>query len=373
MKGAAPLPAVPMFSADAAAFGIDLEAVLRQVLASRHYILGPQVQAFERAFAAYVGTAHAIGVANGTDALELALRALQIGPGRRVITVANAGFYSAAAIRAVGATPVHVDVDEQHLTLSPEALAIALAGNRVDAVIVTHLYGQMADMVAIDALCREARVPVIEDCAQAHGARRGGRAAGAWGTLGTFSFYPTKNLGALGDGGAVVTADGLLAERVRSLRQYGWRAKYEVVLAGGRNSRLDEMQAAVLAAKLPLLDAANERRRAVARRYNQAFAGLPLRLPVAAGPDCVAHLYVVRSAQRTALQAHLASRGVSTDVHYPIADGRQPLFDPGAAAALPVTDAACAQVLTLPCFAGLADEQVEQVIHAVLGFFQDAA
>lgn len=366
--------AVPMFSADAALSGIDLEQVLRGVIDSRRYILGAQVQAFEAAFAAHAGVAHGIGVANGTDALELALRAVGIGAGQRVLTVANAGFYGSTAIRAIGAVPVYADVDAATLTLSPAALRQALGAQAVQAVIVTHLYGQLADMAAIAALCRGAGVPLIEDCAQAHGARRDGRRAGAWGEVGCFSFYPTKNLGALGDGGALVTDDGALAERLRGLRQYGWRAKYEVVLAGGRNSRLDELQAAVLNARLPRLDVVNAERRAIAARYNQAFAGLPLRLPASTAEDHVAHLYVVRSTRRAALQAHLAAVGVATDIHYPIADHQQPLLAGGGQLpALPVSEAACAEVLSLPCFPGLEDEQVQRVIDAVRGFHEGRA
>lgn len=363
------VPAVPLFSAEAAAFGLDLGQVLREVVDSQRYILGPRAQAFEAAFAAYVGVAHGIGVANGTDALELALRALDVGPGRRVVTVANAGFYGSTAIRAVGATPVYVDVDDDTLNLAPAALASVLSAGNVHAVIVTHLYGQLADVAAIAALCRDAGVPLVEDCAQAHGARRDGRSAGAWGRIGAYSFYPTKNLGALGDGGALVTDDAALAERLRQLRQYGWRAKYEVVLSGGCNSRLDEIQAAVLHAKLPGLDAANARRRAIAARYNQAFADLPLRLPASTGDDYVAHLYVLRTARRAALQAHLAAAGVACEVHYPIADHLQPVLAvAGMPPSLPVSEAACAQVLTLPCFVGLGDAQVAQVIDAVRGF-----
>ncbi|MBK6869268.1 MAG: DegT/DnrJ/EryC1/StrS family aminotransferase [Burkholderiales bacterium] len=371
---ASPAPTVPLFTAEAASFGLDLAPLLQGVVDSGRYILGPRVQAFEAAFAAYVGVAHGIGVANGTDALELALRALDIGPGRRVVTVANAGFYGSTAIRAVGATPVYVDVDEVSLTLSPAGLAEALAGQAVDAVIVTHLYGQLADVAAIADLCSVAGVPLIEDGAQAHGARRDGRAAGAWGRIGAFSFYPTKNLGALGDGGALVTQDAALADRLRSLRQYGWCAKYEVALAGGRNSRLDELQAAVLSAKLPLLDAANTQRRAVAARYHAALADLPLRLPPSTGEDFVAHLYVLRTPHRAALQAHLAAAGIACDVHYPVADHRQPLLAGSAAAPiLPVSEAACTQVLTLPCFPGLRDQQIEQVIAAVRGFHEGGA
>lgn len=368
-RSGADLPGVPLFCAAAAAQGLDLAAVLREVVESQRYVLGPCVQAFEAEFAAYVGVPHALGVANGTDALTIALRGLGLGPGQRVLTVANAGFYSSTAIRAVGAEAVYADVDPSTLNLSPVALSQALAGPTLGAVVVTHLYGQMADMPTIAAMCRAARVPLIEDCAQAHGARLDGRLAGSWGDVGCFSFYPTKNLGALGDGGALVTADDALAERLRALRQYGWGAKYEVVRSGGCNSRLDELQAAVLSAKLPLLDDANARRRAIAARYGAAFAHLPLQAPRAETEDYVAHLYVVRSAQREALRAHLGAHGIASDVHYPIADHQQPVQASAyAGVRLPVTELACAQVLTLPCFPGMTQEQADRVIAAVLSF-----
>ncbi|MDO5086184.1 MAG: DegT/DnrJ/EryC1/StrS family aminotransferase [Comamonadaceae bacterium] len=371
--------AVPFFSAEGAAFGVDVGACVQRVAQSGWFVLGPSVHDFEAAFARYVGVPHAVGVANGTDALALALGALGVGPGARVLTAANAGYYASTAIAQRGATAHYVEVDAERLTLAPDALAAALRAGPAAAVIVTHLYGQMADMPAIAALCQAAGVPLIEDAAQAHGARCAGRAAGAWGALGCFSFYPTKNLGALGDGGAVVTADAALAERLRALRQYGWARKYEVTLAGGANSRLDEMQAAVLLAKLPRLDAANAARRAIAARYNAAFARLPLRCPPSLGEDFVAHLYVVRTPQRDALRAHLTAAGIGCDVHYPVPDHRQPVRRAAAEAALagaevllPVTEAACAEVLSLPCYPGLTDAQGEQVAAAVQGFFAGA-
>ncbi len=362
---------VPLFSAETAGQGLDLPGVLRAVIDSQRYVLGTQVLAFEAAFAAYVGVRYAIGVANGTDALEIALRSLGVKPGEGVVTVANAGFYGSTAIRAIGAQPLYVDVDEYTLNLSPSALAQVLSTKPVKAVIATHLYGQLADMAAITDLCRAAGVALIEDCAQAHGARRAGRLAGAWGDVACFSFYPTKNLGALGDGGAVVTDNAELANRVRALRQYGWGNKYEVVCDGGRNSRLDELQAAVLSAKLPLLDTVNAQRRAIGARYSAALADLPLRAHPVFGDDHVAHLYVVRSAQRQQLRDHLDARGIASDVHYPIADHRQPVhLGAYAGEHLPVTEAACQQALTLPCFPGMTDAQVEQVIFAVREFFK---
>ena len=363
---------VPFFSASDAAFGLDLGACLQRVVDSGWYVLGPQVRDFEADFARYLGVGHAIGVANGTDALALALRALAVGPGQRVITVANAGCPGSAAIAQVGADVAWVDVDAQRLTMAPDALATALASGPVAAVIATHLYGQMADMPAIAALCRQAGVPLIEDCAQAHGAALNGRRAGSWGALGCFSFYPTKNLGALGDGGAVVTGDAALAERLRALRQYGWVRKYEVTVAGGANSRLDELQAAVLLAKLPHLDAANARRRAIAARYSAALADLPLRCPPAPGAGHAMHLYVVRTPRRAALQAHLAARGIASDVHYPVADHLQPIWAHRQPPHLPVTEAACAQVLSLPCYPGLGDAQVDAVIDSVRCFFAES-
>ncbi len=366
---------VPLFSAASAAQGLDLPALLRQVIDSERYVLGSYVNAFEAAFALYLGVDHAIGVANGTDALELALRGLGIGHGHRVLTVANAGFYGSTAILATGAEPVYADVDPTTLNLAPQALADALQQSQpIHAVIATHLYGQMADVTAIASLCHAAGVPLIEDCAQAHGARHAGRAAGAWGDVGCFSFYPTKNLGAVGDGGALVTTDDALAERLRALRQYGWGSKYEVVRRGGRNSRLDELQAAVLVAKLPLLDSANAQRRSIAMRYTAAFAGTSLKAPVIDALHHVAHLYVIRSPRRGALRAHLAACGVASDIHYPVPDHRQPVHA-GAYSdvTLPVSEAACRELLTLPCFPGMTDVQVAHVIETVNCFLEDAA
>lgn len=368
------LPRVPLFSAEAAALGVDLTGIAQDVIASHRYVMGPRVQAFEAAFARHVGVDHAVSVGNGTDALELALRALGVGAGHRVATVANAGFYASTAIDLVGASPAYVDVDADSLTMSPAALRSVLAAQSVDAVIVTHLYGKLASMPELVSLCEQAGVPLIEDCAQAHGAQSHGRRAGAWGRVATFSFYPTKNLGALGDGGAVTTDDAALADALRSLRQYGWQSKYEVTRRGGRNSRLDELQAAILTAKLPRLDAANAVRRAIATSYNQAFADLPLGLPSAFEADHVAHLYVVRTQRRTALRAHLNAAGIDCDVHYPIPDHLQPAWQGQAAVRpLPVTELACAQVLSLPCFPGMEAGQIERVITAVRQFHQDAA
>lgn len=341
-----------------------IEAAIVAVLDSGRFILGAAVERFERAFAGYCGVADAIGVASGSDALELALRALGVGPGDAVVTVANAGGYASHAIRACGARPLYAEIDPRTLLLDPAALPPLLAqGPR--ALVLTHLYGRLADVAAIAAVCAAHAVALVEDCAQAHGAIRGGRRAGSFGTIGCFSFYPTKNLGALGDGGALVTGDAALAERLRALRQYGWAGKYRVGIPGGRNSRLDELQAAILELRLRALDADNARRRAIVRAYDDALAGGAVR-PLAGrgGEDDVGHLYVVRCRDRDALKAGLAAAGIDSDVHYPIPDHRQPAWA-DAAVCLAHTERACAELLTLPCHPALTDAEVARVIDTV--------
>lgn len=345
-----------------------LRDAIDAVLRSGRLVLGPAVAAFEQAFADYIGVAHGIGVANGSDALELALRALDIGPGARVLTVANAGGYATTVIRACGALPRYVDIAADTLLIDAEALELALA-ERPQALVLTHLYGQMADAEAIAARCRHYDVALIEDCAQAHGAQREGRRAGSYGALACFSFYPTKNLGAMGDGGAVLTNDERLATRVRQLRQYGWSDKYRVDLPGGRNSRLDELQAAVLGVKLLHLEADNDHRRRIARRYAVHLHSPLIRLPArGATASDVVHLWVLRCARRDALRAHLAERGIDSDVHYPIPDHWQPAWRVATPPSLPVTEAAAAEVLSLPCHPALSEEEIERVIEAVNAF-----
>jgi len=352
----------------------DLEQSLREaaerVLKSGWYVLGAEVAGFEREFAESCRVGDCIGVANGTDALELALRALGVGAGDRVATVANAGFYSSAALAAIGARPVFIDVDDT-LTMSLQRLEEADAGFK--AIIVTHLYGRLAPIEEIVAYAADRGLPVIEDCAQAHGASLGDKRAGSFGTVGCFSFYPTKNLGALGDGGAIVTSDADLAARIRALRQYGWAGKYRVTLPGGRNSRLDELQAAFLRAKLPRLQRWNAARVAIARRYCDALRGLDLVLPQWTGNEYVAHLFVVRARDRDELRAALKARGIGSEAHYPIPDHRQPIMASSARVHLPVTEAACRDVLSLPCYPGLSEAEVDAVIDAVRAHYRGAA
>ncbi|SMD08901.1 dTDP-4-amino-4,6-dideoxygalactose transaminase [Fulvimarina manganoxydans] len=359
---------VPIFSTRAVNTPELLRPAFDRVVASQRFALGDEVERFEAEFAAYCGARDCVGVGNGTDALEIALRALGVKAGDGVVTVANAGYYASTAIHAIGAAPAYVDVDPQSLTLSPASLSDALSKleARPKAIIATHLYGRMADMSAILALADEAGIPVVEDCAQAHGARFLGQGAGTFGRLGCYSFYPTKNLGAIGDGGAVVGSDAELVARVRRLRQYGWGDKYHVVEAGGRNSRLDTLQAAILREKLPHLDRWNAERQAILARYRDGLADL-VRFPatVEAKQADVAHLAVIRlgGRERNAVQAALGAAGIGTDVHYPVPDHWQkanrnyltPVL-------LGETERASGDVLTLPCFPGMAEEDVEHVL-----------
>jgi aminotransferase EvaB len=333
----------------------ELAASLQRVLDRGWYILGPEVTAFEAEFAAYCGIAHCVTVGNGTDALEIALRSLRIGSGDLVATVANAGGYSTTAIRATGAKPRYVDIDPATMNMSPDALAAAMSPG-VRAIIATHLYGTMANLPALLEIAGRAGVPLIEDCAQAHGASLEGRKTGSWGAMGCFSFYPTKNLGACGDGGAITTNDPELAAQVRRMRQYGWVRRYESV-EHGRNSRMDEMQAAILRVKLPLLDGWNRRRREIAARYTAALHGS--RTPA---EDDVAHLYVMRTSDRDGLRAMLKEQGVATDIHYPVPDHHQEASREGCAGVhLPETEKAVHEILTLPCYPELRDEEVEYI------------
>jgi dTDP-4-amino-4,6-dideoxygalactose transaminase len=343
-------------------------AAMRRVVDRGWFIHGPELEAFEKGFADYCGVPHAVGVANGTDAIELALRALNVTPDDEVIVAANASMYAVTALRAIGATPVFADIDDVHLVLDAASAEKAIT-KKTRAVVATHLYGRMADMPAFRALADAHGIALIEDCAQAHGARQQGRTAGAWGDAASFSFYPTKNLGAFGDGGLVTCSKPAIAARLRRLRQYGWDRKYHVVDGPARNSRLDEIQAAVLLAKLPLLDAANARRRHIAQCY-AATLNPSLRHPDVAGDDYVAHLYVVRTDARDSLRAHCDAHGVANDIHYPILDTDQPIMQSSARAkpSLPNSERATRQILSLPCYPEMRDEEVERVCAVLLAW-----
>lgn len=348
------------------ALAADLEAAALRVLRSGWYILGPEVAAFEADFAAWLGlpaASHAVGVNSGTDALHLALLACGCGPGAEVITVAHTAVATVAAIVACGARPVLVDIEAETYTLDPARLAAALTP-RTKAIIPVHLYGQPADLKPILAFAQQHGLQVIEDCAQAHGARYAERPVGLWGDLACFSFYPTKNLGAAGDGGLVVSADASLAAHVRTLREYGWRpgARY-ISQEHGLNSRLDELQAALLRVKLSHLPAWNERRQALAARYDRLLADSGLIIP-SVGHDRthVYHLYVIRHPRRADLQAALQAAGVGALIHYPAPIHLQPAYTYLAApGALPVTERVAQEILSLPLYPEMSDAQVDEI------------
>jgi aminotransferase EvaB len=341
----------------------DVAEAVNRVVASGWYLLGEETAAFESELAEYLGAGHVVGVASGTDALELACLALNGGAGQEVVTAANAGGYASVAAYRCGMRARFADVDDRDLLLTPRTVEEALTP-RTTIVIVTHLYGKMAPVSEICELCHSKGILVIEDCAQAAGARADGRYAGSVGDAAAFSFYPTKNLGALGDAGAVVTSDDSVAARARRLRQYGWDVKYRIEQAGGKNSRLDEIQAAVLRVRLPQLEDLNRRRREIARDYADALSATAVRMAQGGEEDYVAHLAVIRTTHRAAFAQALAARGVATDTHYPIPDHRQKVIGQPWVR-LPVTEAASEEVLSLPCFPELAPEELELICAAL--------
>ncbi len=348
----------------------ELGGAAERVIFSGWYVLGSENEKFEQDFAAYCGARHAVGVANGTDALELALKAVGVAPGQSVATVANAGGYATGAIRAIGAHPAFVDVLPETQLVDLAHLEQIIASQPLAAVVATHLFGRMVNMTRLVAICSPRSIPIVEDCAQAHGAVLERGMAGSIGAAGSFSFYPTKNLGALGDGGAIITNDPAIAERARSLRQYGWNGKYHVAASAGRNSRLDELQAAFLRAKLPFLQGWNERRRSIADHYRSAITNPKVQCPPESGADYVAHLFVIRCEDRTSLRAHLQSAQIGCDIHYPVPDHRQAgwIGPSTQCVTLPVTERLASQVISLPCYAELRDEEVDAVIRAVNGW-----
>jgi len=351
----------------------EIDQAIGRVLEKGRYILGEEAVAFEQEFARYMGLREAVGVGNGTDALHVALRACGVGPGDAVLTVSHTAVATVAATELAGATPVLVDIDPATYTLSPQHLADTLAAMvsrrtasapRPKAVIPVHLYGHPADLPAILDIARRYELYVVEDCAQSHGATLQGRKTGTWGNLAAFSFYPTKNLGALGDGGAVATDDPRLGERVRLLREYGWRERYISELAG-LNTRLDELQAAILRVKLRYLDRENARRRELARIYDAALSGTRLVTPVqATGAEHVYHQYIVRTGRRDDLRAFLKDHAVGTLIHYPVPVHLQPAYRGRIAlgdGGLPYTERAATEIVSLPMYPELTDAQVEHV------------
>jgi dTDP-4-amino-4,6-dideoxygalactose transaminase len=349
----------------------EIDAAIQQILDTTGFIMGPAVRAFEAEFADFCGVAHCVGVSSGTAALTLALRALGIGPGHEVITVAHTFIATAEAICAVGARPVFVEIDPATYTLDPAALKPAIT-SATRALLPVHIYGQPADMTEINEIATAHGLAVIEDAAQAHGATWQGRKAGTLATLACFSFYPGKNLGAYGDAGAVTTDDPALAERIRLLRNHGRRSKYlhEEV---GYGERLDTIQAAILRAKLPHLAEWTATRRRLAARYTKLLAGCQVVLPtVAADADPAWHLYVIRTPHREGLLAHLKAHGVEAGVHYPVPLHRQPAFAAlgHASRALPVTEEVAATCLSLPLYPELTDAQQDRIVGLISDFFR---
>ena len=347
----------------------EIAAALMRVVTGDAYILGPEVSAFEKSLAASLNVSDAIGVASGTDALVLALLGLGVSCGDEVITVSHTAGPTVAAIRMVGAVPVLVDICEDNYCLDPACLKAALSP-RTKAIIAVHLYGHPADIGAIRAAAPG--IPIVEDCAQAQGASLGAKPVGGLGDAGCFSFYPTKNLAAIGDGGAVTANDALVAGRVRKLRTYGWSKPQYADLEGGRCSRLDEIQAALLSVKLRVLPDYIARRRAIAARYRDGLSGLPLILPSERpGASHAYHLYVLRCGKRDELEGHLGREGIGVGRHYPLPAHRQPGLAARARipAPLPVTEKVSAEILSLPMFSTMTDRQVDRVVVAVRGFF----
>ena len=347
----------------------EIDAAIQRVLEGGWYVLGGEVTGFEREFARWLGVRYAVGVANGTDAIELALRAYGIGEGDKVATVSHTAVATVAGIRRCGAVPRFVDIDPGRFTMAPESLARLLEKEPdIRAVVVVHLYGQMADMPAIMDLAKQHGLLVIEDCAQAHGAALDGRRAGTWGHAGTFSFYPTKNLGAIGDGGAVVTGDAEVAKRLYALRQYGWD-EARISQMEGVNSRLDELQAAILRVKLRYLDAMNASRARIAQRYLECLAQVDgIQLPsMASGTTHVWHQFVIRIKRRDELLAHLRSREIGCAIHYHRAAHMMPAYamPEYAPVSLAETEKCVREILSLPMYPELSDVQVETVIQAI--------
>lgn len=355
-----------------------IEQAIARTLDGGRYILGEEVTAFEHEFAAFAKVGYGIAVANGTDALEVALRALDLPPGSGVVTVSHTAVATVAAIERAGLVPVLADIEPQFYTLAPDALRRALAGDitggigakpTIRAAIPVHLYGQAAAMDEIVRLARDGGIRIVEDCAQAHGAALDGMPIGSFGAAACYSFYPTKNLGAIGDGGFVTTANAALAERMRMIREYGWKSRY-VSDIKGLNSRLDELQAAILRVKLPHLDAANARRREIALRYDEGLSGTVAAPALRDGAVHVYHQYVVRvpKDERDGIRERIAASGVGTLIHYPVPVHLQPAYRGRiwlAGGTLPATERAAEEVLSLPMYPEMTDAAVAEAIAAV--------
>jgi aminotransferase EvaB len=343
----------------------DLSLLINEVVSSGWYIHGPNLNAFESNLSNFLGVQVCSGVGNGTDAITLALKAVGVGAGDKVCVTANAGGYGTGAVYNLGAIPVFVDIEPDLGLMSLSDLLLKLDDHKdIKCIIVTHLYGNAAPMPEIMNVAKQFGIKVIEDCAQSIGARVGGRLTGAWGDIGTFSFFPTKNLGALGDAGAVVTTDKSLGEAVVSLRQYGWSEKYKISRSHGQNSRLDEIQAAILSYRLKDIESNNEKRRAILKQYAQALSGSGAQSMWYEDDRSVGHLAVIRVKQRDKVRQYLSDSGISTDIHYPINDYDQSPWA-GEELELPNTTKLNFEIMTLPCFPTLTQSEIDHICSAL--------
>lgn len=350
-------------------FFAQYEAKFQSFLRNGYYILGEEVKSFEAAFSKYIGTQHCISVANGTDAIELAVKALQLPAGCEVITAANAAMYSTISILNSGFKPKFVDLSEDGYNLDIEKVLAAITPT-TKAVIFTHLYGRGTNLEYLKNELSKNSVFLIEDCAQAHGCRIGDKKMGSYGDIATFSFYPTKNLGALGDGGAITTSDSKLFQNVIELRQYGWGKKYHLKDMVGRNSRLDELQAALLNVKLPHLDKFNARRVEIAETYLSGISNSKLQIRKWNNDGSyVAHLFPIEvkdSGRRASFAAYLAENKIGCDIHYPVPDYKQlPIKKLFETTRLEITEDRCDKVLTIPCYPELENENVKYIIEKI--------
>lgn len=350
---------IPFLSLTPGEDAADIRAAIDRVIERGWFILGPELEAFEQEFAAASGAAHAVGVGTGTDAIALSLMALGIGAGDEVITSPLSAAYSALAIMMAGARPVFADIDPARLTIAPEHTERAITP-RTKAILPVHLYGQPADMTAIAAIAATHRLAIVEDCCQAHLATAAGQPVGTWGAAGAFSFYPTKNLGALGDAGAIVTNDAALAAKLRRLRNGGQSTRYQHA-EFGVNSRLDEMQAAILRARLPRLAGWTAARRAVAGHYRRTLAGSGVLVPPELDPGHVYHLFPILTPERDALEARLRAAGVETLIHYPVAIPAQPALKDMRPDDCPIAARVASEVLSLPLHPGMTGAQVDEI------------
>ena len=366
-------PSIPLINPRASYLACkeEIDAAIARVMESGRYILGQEVSAFEQEFAAYIGVRFGIGVGSGTEALHVALRACGIKPGDEVITVSHTAVATVAAIQLCGARPILVDINPNTFVIDVSQIERAIT-SRTKVIIPVHLYGNMVEMQTLRSIADRHGLRIVEDCAQSHGATYGGQKSGAWGNIAAFSFYPTKNLGAFGDAGMVVTNDPELSDRVRLLREYGWRQRY-ISEISGLNSRLDELQAAILRVKLKHLDQWNEERRKKAKIYTEMLAPLGVICPSEGfGVKHVYHLYVIRTKKRDALQEFLKKKGIETLIHYPVPIHLQKAYeDLGYRQGdLPLTEQCCLEILSLPLFPEMKEQEVEEVAEGIRSWAQ---